>query len=69
MSSPRRNHFFMSPNHPKTSLVGTEATVVNDSDSRAVDWEGPDDPANPVNWSDAKSNLHVILISLGNLYG
>lgn len=53
--------------HPP--LVKTDATVVNDTDPQVVDWEGPDDPANPINWSDAKSNLHVILISLGNLYG
>ncbi|KUM59436.1 hypothetical protein ACN42_g7712 [Penicillium freii] len=34
----------------------------------AVDWDGPDDPANPLNWSQAKKNMHVIFVSVFTLY-
>ncbi|KAF1946663.1 MFS general substrate transporter [Clathrospora elynae] len=32
-----------------------------------VDWESPDDPENPRNWTDLKKNLHVIILSLFSL--
>jgi hypothetical protein len=32
-----------------------------------VDWEGPDDPENPRNWTTSKKNLHVVMISLFTL--
>ncbi|CAI7660119.1 unnamed protein product [Penicillium viridicatum] len=34
----------------------------------AVDWDGPDDPANPLNWSQAKKNMHAIFVSVFTLY-
>lgn len=34
----------------------------------AVDWDGPDDPANPLNWSQTKKNMHVIFVSVFTLY-
>ena len=34
----------------------------------ALDWDGPDDPANPLNWSQAKKNMHVIFVSVFTLY-
>lgn len=34
----------------------------------AVDWDGPDDPANPFNWSQTKKNMHVIFVSVFTLY-
>ncbi|KAJ5415973.1 Major facilitator superfamily domain general substrate transporter [Penicillium sp. CMV-2018d] len=34
----------------------------------AVDWDGPDDLANPLNWSQAKKNMHVIFVSVFTLY-
>jgi multidrug resistance protein len=37
-------------------------------DPLVVDWDGPDDPANPRNWSDALKNVHVILVSTFVLY-
>lgn len=37
-------------------------------DPNIVDWEGPDDPANPLNWSGLKKNLHVAYVSLFVLY-
>ncbi|KAI1435889.1 major facilitator superfamily domain-containing protein [Xylaria sp. CBS 124048] len=32
-----------------------------------VDWDGPDDPKNPYNWSKAKRMIHVIIVSLFSL--
>jgi hypothetical protein len=28
-----------------------------------VDWEGPDDPANPLNWSSARKTFIIIIVS------
>lgn len=33
-------------------------------DSHFVDWDGPDDPANPRNWSAGIRVGHVVIISL-----
>ena len=37
-------------------------------DPDLVDWEGPDDPANPRNWSKAFKMANVLLVSLSVLY-
>ncbi|KAI2641563.1 MFS general substrate transporter [Hypomontagnella submonticulosa] len=33
-------------------------------DPNIVDWDGPDDPANPLNWSGLKKGLHITYVSL-----
>ena len=38
------------------------------ADPNIVDWDGPDDPANPRNWSKKKKMLNVVLVSLSVLY-
>ncbi|KAH6660547.1 major facilitator superfamily domain-containing protein [Truncatella angustata] len=38
-------------------------------DDTVVDWDGPDDINNPLNWSSLKRNAHVVLISIFTLYG
>lgn len=42
-------------------------TLVDDSeqvlDAHVVDWNGPDDPENPKNWSSAKRWSHISLIA------
>lgn len=35
-----------------------------DSDPNIVDWDGPDDPENPMNWSLSKKNINVLLVSV-----
>ncbi|KAJ2988718.1 hypothetical protein NUW58_g3831 [Xylaria curta] len=40
--------------------ISTEKGELNDN---IVDWDGPDDPENPLRWSGAKKNLHIILVS------
>lgn len=44
------------------------ATAVAAADSNVVDWDGPDDPANPRNWSHTYKLINVWLISLSVLY-
>lgn len=33
-------------------------------DPNIVDWDGPDDPANPMNWSSAKKFAAIGIVSL-----
>jgi hypothetical protein len=37
-------------------------------DDSVVDWNGPDDPENPRNWSPLKRNVHVTLVSVYTLW-
>ncbi|KAK4201205.1 putative transporter mfs2 [Triangularia verruculosa] len=37
-------------------------------DPLVVDWDGPDDPANPKNWSSGLQNVNVVLVSTFVLY-
>nr|UOS85805.1 MFS transporter [Hypoxylon rubiginosum] len=37
---------------------------VDEEEERIVDWDGPDDPENPINWSSAKTWGHVAIVSL-----
>ncbi|KAI0478860.1 hypothetical protein GGR56DRAFT_689889 [Xylariaceae sp. FL0804] len=37
-------------------------------DPDVVDWDGPDDPANPLNWLGWKERLHVVFVSVFTLY-
>lgn len=32
-------------------------------DPNVVDWDGPDDPANPQNWSNSNKAITVVLVS------
>ncbi|GAP90967.1 putative major facilitator superfamily general substrate transporter [Rosellinia necatrix] len=38
-------------------------------DSNIVDWDGPDDPGNPRQWSQAKKNFHIVIVSIFALIG
>ncbi|KAF1815011.1 multidrug resistance protein [Eremomyces bilateralis CBS 781.70] len=38
--------------------------VAEDIDPNVVDWDGPDDPANPLNWSRSLRIGHVVLVSI-----
>jgi MFS family permease len=45
-----------------------DAPATTAADPNVVDWDGPNDPANPRNWSKAYKFTNVILISLSVLY-
>ncbi|BDD57688.1 hypothetical protein MAP00_003034 [Monascus purpureus] len=55
-------------------MVDVDAAVPKDvekgapADPNIVDWDGPDDPANPRNWSKAYKLSNVVLVSLAVLY-
>lgn len=36
-------------------------------DPNVVDWDGPDDPANPLNWPASHKNIHVAIVSIFTL--
>jgi hypothetical protein len=46
--------------HPKKSDNGSEKA----SDPDIVDWGGPDDPSNPMNWPKSKRQGHVVIVSV-----
>ena len=33
-------------------------------DNNTVDWDGPLDPENPVNWAPGKKKLHTVVVSM-----
>ncbi|KAJ5672509.1 Major facilitator superfamily domain general substrate transporter [Penicillium longicatenatum] len=49
----------------KWNPASTDASTV---DPNLVDWDGPDDPANPRNWSPAFKMANIVLVSLSVLY-
>lgn len=38
-------------------------TVADTADPNIVDWDGPDDPENPLNWPARKKWTHIILLA------
>ncbi|KIM92881.1 hypothetical protein OIDMADRAFT_46487 [Oidiodendron maius Zn] len=48
--------------------AGDEAATTVAADPDIVDWDGPDDPANPRNWSKGYKLINVTLISASVLY-
>lgn len=51
-------------NRLMAALSGHETDKV---DPNIIDWDGPNDPANPRNWASLKRNGHVVLVSLFTL--
>lgn len=49
----------------KAILPGNDTSI---TDPNAVDWDGPNDPANPRNWSKKSKLTNVLLVSLSVLY-
>ncbi|TGJ81957.1 hypothetical protein E0Z10_g6800 [Xylaria hypoxylon] len=39
-------------------------TEKDSSDDNIVDWDGPDDPENPLRWTKAKKNTHIVIVSV-----
>lgn len=37
------------------------------TDHNIVDWDSPDSPENPLNWSSSKKNVHLVIVSLFTL--
>ncbi|KAL7625171.1 MFS transporter fsa7 [Parahypoxylon ruwenzoriense] len=61
------------PGHPEGSKEhdpesGNTMADQQTQDPNVVDWDGPDDPANPMNWPRLKKVLHVAFVSVFVLY-
>lgn len=41
-----------------------ENTPTDPTDPNIVDWDGPDDPSNPMNWSTAKKLSTLTMVSV-----
>ncbi len=46
------------------NVVKVDNPVLNLAIADAIDWDGPDDPANPQNWPLSIRTGHVVLISI-----
>ncbi|KAF4809980.1 MFS transporter fsa7 [Colletotrichum tropicale] len=47
--------------------AGSNAPTITTTDENIVDWEGPEDPQNPLNWSARLRYGHVVIVSLLSL--
>ncbi|CAG8958687.1 hypothetical protein HYFRA_00011529 [Hymenoscyphus fraxineus] len=52
------------PNRHSGENMANNSYDEEQAEINIVDWNGPDDPENPLNWSSTKKNVHVITISL-----
>ena len=52
----------------KVTVTAILTPAAADADPNIVDWDGPNDPANPRNWSPAWKRTNVILVTLSVLY-
>lgn len=50
---------------PLSAIAEKELLVdsVTNSNEVIVDWEGPDDPANPLNWTSARKTFIIVMVS------
>ncbi|GME46663.1 putative mfs multidrug protein [Neofusicoccum parvum] len=44
--------------------TSTSSSHSNDADPNIVDWDGPNDPENPMNWTDKKKWTNIALLSI-----
>lgn len=49
---------------PSDLETGSQTTA---TDENVVDWDGPSDPQNPLNWSSRLRYGHVVVVSLLSL--
>ncbi|TVY58113.1 Efflux pump radE [Lachnellula cervina] len=80
VSSIRSRQNDMSAGQEKCSIDGCDTADIEEvqrahsrsippehaEDTNIVDWEGPDDPENPMNWSSLKRWTHIMLVSAAN---
>jgi hypothetical protein len=48
----------------ETGMAAIDESKPVEHDANIVDWDGPGDPANPVNWPGSKRWAHVVIVSL-----
>lgn len=64
--SPERQNASNTPTDVENAA--SASNKANTLDPNLVDWDGPDDPANPRNWSKAFKMANIFLVSLSVLY-
>lgn len=47
--------------------AGSNAPTITTTDENVVDWEGPEDPQKPLNWSARLRYGHVVIVSMLSL--
>ena len=46
------------------SLEAALPSEGKDATAHLVDWDGPNDPSNPINWPDYKRWAHIIIVAV-----
>lgn len=64
MSSESRDVELGSVRATSSNLENGDKSAQAPADPNIVDWDGPDDPANPLNWPKSLRMGHVVLISV-----
>ena len=49
--------------HDQQSSEPDQTATAQETKSNVVDWDGPDDPKNPRNWSTWKRTIQVVIAS------
>ncbi|KAK1963933.1 major facilitator superfamily transporter [Colletotrichum sublineola] len=50
--------------HDASTAPANGVRVAEESDPNVVDWDGPDDPANPLNWSPLKKWANIVVLAV-----
>jgi len=56
-------------NEAQEKPLSPTGTMVDEpqSNPNVVDWDGPNDPEHPLNWSKTQKNIHLAIVSLFTL--
>lgn len=41
-----------------------EGRTAHEEDPDVVDWDGPNDPENPLNWPESRKRINLLLLSV-----
>lgn len=54
---------------PESGAENIDTAGEKSRDNHVVDWDGADDPKNPLNWPSFNRHMHIVLVSIFTLYG
>lgn len=49
------------------SVIGEKVATATPDPARTVDFDGPNDPDNPMNWSIAKKTATIVIVTMMTL--
>ncbi|KAL9610375.1 MAG: hypothetical protein Q9167_004915 [Letrouitia subvulpina] len=64
LTSKHEAHYLEDQSRPNHNAPGVENSENYPEDPNIVDWDGPDDPENPLNWSVAKKLAAIGIVSM-----